>query len=61
MADHQTAGGYPVPTVVCRADLSLAAQLLPGDSVSFQQITVDEAQRRQGRLREALDSLKSGE
>jgi biotin-dependent carboxylase-like uncharacterized protein len=61
MADHQTAGGYPVPTVVCRADLSLAAQLLPGDSVSFQQITVDEAQRRHRRLREALDSLKSGE
>jgi biotin-dependent carboxylase-like uncharacterized protein len=58
MADHQTAGGYPVPTVVCRADLSLAAQLLPGDSVSFEQITLEAAQARQRRLREALERLR---
>jgi antagonist of KipI len=58
MADHQTAGGYPVPTVVCRADLPLAAQLLPGDSLSFEQITVEEAQARHRRFREALESIR---
>src|SRR5205814_1946272 len=30
MADHQTAGGYPVVAGVARCDLPPAAQLLPG-------------------------------
>ena len=33
MADAQTTGGYPVAGVVIRADLPMAAQLLPGDSL----------------------------
>ena len=35
MADAQPTGGYPVLGVVASADLPLAAQLLPGDRVSF--------------------------
>lgn len=35
MADAQTTGGYPLIGVVYAADLPLAAQLLPGDSLSF--------------------------
>ncbi|HEY3332767.1 MAG TPA: biotin-dependent carboxyltransferase family protein [Capsulimonadaceae bacterium] len=35
MADHQTAGGYPVIGVVASVELSHAAQLAPGDTVSF--------------------------
>lgn len=44
MADCQTAGGYPKAAVVITADLPRAAQLLPGDSVSFQLTTLKEAQ-----------------
>lgn len=33
MADAQTVGGYPVVGVVIMADLPLAAQLMPGDSL----------------------------
>src|SRR4029077_15482565 len=35
MADHQTAGGYPVVACVIRADLPVVAQLLPGDKLRF--------------------------
>jgi allophanate hydrolase subunit 2 len=35
LADHPTVGGYPVIAVVSRADIGLAAQLRPGDKISF--------------------------
>lgn len=35
LADHPVTGGYPVIGVVVRADLGLAAQLLPGAEVRF--------------------------
>jgi antagonist of KipI len=35
MADRQTTGGYPQLAVVATADLRIAAQLAPGDAVSF--------------------------
>lgn len=35
MADRQTAGGYPMIVTVITADLSLAGQLAPGDSIAF--------------------------
>jgi len=60
MADHQTAGGYPVVGGVCRADLPLAAQLLPGDHLRFEDVSVEAAQERWRRLRAALDGLRSG-
>jgi antagonist of KipI len=36
MADRQTTGGYPQIAVVITADLPLAGQLGPGDSVRFE-------------------------
>jgi antagonist of KipI len=36
MADRQTTGGYPQIAVVVTADLPLAAQLVPGDSIQFE-------------------------
>ena len=36
MADRQTTGGYPQIAVVITADLPLAAQLVPGDSIQFE-------------------------
>ncbi|CDN45590.1 hypothetical protein BN871_ID_00010, partial [Paenibacillus sp. P22] len=39
-----TTGGYPVILNVASADLPLLAQLRPGDSVSFSEIGLEEAQ-----------------
>ena len=57
MADHQTAGGYPVVAGVARADLPLAAQLMPGDRLRFRETTVERAQDRWRELRAALESI----
>jgi antagonist of KipI len=57
MADHQTAGGYPVILGVSRAALPLAAQLLPGDRVTFREVGVSDAQQEWRRLREALEQI----
>ena len=35
MADRQTTGGYPKIATVISADLTIAGQLAPGDSISF--------------------------
>jgi biotin-dependent carboxylase-like uncharacterized protein len=43
MADAQTTGGYPILGVVIAADLPLAAQLLPGDTLRLAPITETEA------------------
>ncbi len=43
MADHQTTGGYPIVGVVCSLDLSLAAQLMPGDHLGFAFISPEAA------------------
>jgi antagonist of KipI len=36
MADRQTTGGYPKIATVIAADISVAAQLAPGDRMSFE-------------------------
>ena len=43
MADHQTAGGYPVIATVVSASLPIAAQLVPGDGLQLVEITLDAA------------------
>ncbi|HZV48183.1 MAG TPA: biotin-dependent carboxyltransferase family protein [Candidatus Dormibacteraeota bacterium] len=58
MADHQTAGGYPVVLGVGRADLPVAAQLLPGDRLRFRQVSAEEAQEEWRRRWAALDVLR---
>ncbi|MDF1514795.1 MAG: biotin-dependent carboxyltransferase family protein [Anaerolineae bacterium] len=45
MVDHQTTGGYPKIATVVQADIPLLAQCLPGDSIQFRVISVDEAYR----------------
>jgi antagonist of KipI len=44
MADRHTTGGYPKIAVVISADLHLAAQLMPGETVEFRTTTLPEAQ-----------------
>ncbi len=43
MADRQTTGGYPKIATVISADIPLAAQLAPGDSIAFAVCTRAEA------------------
>lgn len=45
MADRQTAGGYTKIATVCSFDLPVLAQLKPGDTVTFEKISVEDAQR----------------
>jgi antagonist of KipI len=44
LGDCQTIGGYPKIAHVITADLPIAAQLWPGDTVRFQEISLTEAQ-----------------
>ena len=59
MADHGTAGGYPVVATVASTAMPVAAQLLPGDELSFSEVSVETALRLRATQRAALDSLKS--
>ena len=42
-ADRQTAGGYPKIATVITADISVAGQLCPGDTITFRVCTPGEA------------------
>ena len=57
MADHQTAGGYPVVAVVASASMPVAAQLAPGDEIRFEEISIERALELRAAQRAALDSL----
>lgn len=59
MADHQTAGGYPVVAVVISASLPAVAQLAPGDELRIVETSLEEALRLRSAQRSWLDSLMS--
>jgi len=61
MADHQTAGGYPVVATVVSAALPIAAQLVPGDELRLAQITAERAHRMRKALATALESIRGAE
>jgi antagonist of KipI len=58
MADHQTAGGYPVVATVISASMPVAAQLLPGDELRFADVSIERAQQMRKALAAALGSLR---
>ena len=58
MADHQTAGGYPVVGAIARADWPLAAQLLPGERLRFRESSIEAGQDAWRGQRSVLDTLK---
>jgi antagonist of KipI len=60
MADHGTAGGYPVVATVVSASLPIAAQLLPGDELRLAAITPQGAQKMRRALAAALETLRDG-
>ena len=59
MADHQTAGGYPVVATAVSASMAVAAQLAPGDEVRFAETSIETALQMRAVQREALESLTS--
>jgi len=62
MADRQTTGGYTRIANVVSVDLTLAAQLKPGDKIRFCEITLEKAQAlyiaRLRKLERWYDSMK---
>ena len=60
MADHQTTGGYPRIAGVIEPDLSLLAQLMPGDKIAFHPVDTEEAERVALAHRRDLTLLKNG-
>lgn len=57
MADHQTAGGYPVIATVASASMPVAAQLAPGDELRFEETSIEDALSARAVQRAALESL----
>lgn len=60
MADAQTIGGYPQIAHVISVDLPLVAQLRPGDSLRFSEVSLDEAQKLLLARERALGLLHEG-
>ena len=57
MADHQTAGGYPIISTVASASMPVAAQLAPGDEVRFVETSIESALQLRAAQRAALESI----
>ncbi len=56
MADHQTTGGYTMIATVIQADIPLVAQCLPGESLRFRAVDLEEARNA---LREQREGLRA--
>ena len=59
LADHQTAGGYPVVATVVSASMPAAGQLVPGDEVRFALVNAAQARARRLEQAAALASLSA--
>lgn len=59
LTDRQTTGGYGVPWVVITADIPLAAQLRPGDTVTFQAVNQSEAAKAWHERTHCVSNIRS--
>jgi len=60
MADHQTSGGYPRIGNVISADLPLLGQLMPGNTIRFRAVQIEEAEFAAVRFEQELRMLRTG-
>lgn len=60
LADAQTIGGYPQIAHVLTVDLPLVAQLRPGDTVRFREVTLAEAHESMRTRERAMAMLREG-
>jgi antagonist of KipI len=58
MADAPTVGGYAKVAVVCEADLPILAQRRPGETLRFEQITIEQSQRALKRRESQLQTIR---
>ena len=62
MADCQTVGGYPRIAHIIEADHCICAQLKPGDEISFQMVSISEAEQlyleQEQRLQQIQDKVR---
>ncbi len=58
MADAPTIGGYSIAGVVISADLGALAQRTPGQTITFEPVTVNKAHKLLGQASEKLDSVR---
>ncbi|HYF82629.1 MAG TPA: biotin-dependent carboxyltransferase family protein [Clostridia bacterium] len=59
MADRQTTGGYTKIATIISTDVSLMAQLKPGNKVSFEKTDVQEAHRILSEYEDKISAIKS--
>lgn len=59
-ADRQTTGGYPKNGQIIAVDLSLIAQAKPGESFTFKEVSLEDAQNLYIERERSLKMLKSG-
>lgn len=57
MADRQTTGGYPKIGQVAFIDLPKVSQLKPGETIRFEKISLEEAQKAMIEQRKLIDQL----
>lgn len=60
MAERQTTGGYPRIGQVITADLAKLAQLQPNSQVTFEIVSIEEAEKELFRLEAFIEELKLG-
>jgi antagonist of KipI len=60
LGDCQTIGGYPKIAHVITVDLPIAAQLWPGDTVRFQEVSLAQAQTLLGEREKDFALFKAG-
>ena len=60
LGDCQTIGGYPKIAHVVTVDLGIAAQLRPGDTVRFQEISLPDAHRLLFEREQELERFRIG-
>jgi biotin-dependent carboxylase-like uncharacterized protein len=59
MAEHQTIGGYPKIATVITADLPALGRLGPGSRMSFERVTMAEAEAARREMAALIESLPS--
>ncbi len=59
MPDCQTVGGYPKIAHIIESDFTHCAQLKPGDSISFQMVTLNEAEQLMEQQNAKIQLLKT--
>ncbi|MBY0084239.1 biotin-dependent carboxyltransferase family protein [Brevibacillus brevis] len=60
MADRQTIGGYPKIGYVATVDLPIIAQLRPGETMRFQEISLQDAQRALYERERTMNEIQLG-